>query len=871
MSIYQDIILWSQSELSEWQRDALRRIVQTGNCDGSDIVELLYLCKKEAGIPIDSDLGIDAIPIQPEDVPVDVSEGSPVRLTGLGSFFNVNRISADAALSIPDSGLTVVFGNNGAGKSGYIRVLKKACRARGCDDEEVHPNIYSGDEDDPSAVINYKEGDEVKEFEWNEDGETPPALSAINVFDSKSAQIHVSEENELLYRPFGTDLIPALIEVVDKVATEVRAEMRQLTYVGENFPEIEPRTAAGVFVNAINSTTTDEQIAEVVTFSEIDEVTLKRAKEQLSSIETKDPTKEIGVKQRVKASLLALKEVLTLLPGRLDEGCVNAAIAHRTNNVALTKAATEAAQGFNNLEVSGVGGEAWKELWESARRYSEEVAYRGFVFPNLDGRCVLCHQNYSDDAGQKMQSFEAFVKNDIQTKLHESNHSIEQSVREYEYIQVRPGTVEAGLAVLDDLNPDLKEKCESLFVFYEARKQFIIEIHTQEKEAGDLTAPKDPSVEIDALVVALDTEMAELEKQKTGEISKDTLQVTINELDAKRLAFLALPRIKGEIQRQKMLIKYQSAIQTASTTQMTNKSKQLSDAVSGELAANFVEEIKKLRVQHKVDVELQSSGARKGVTYHKIVSPTANGASVPLLEVLSEGEFKAVAIAAFMTEVNLSPSKSGIIFDDPVTSLDHDRKAAIATRIIAESKERQVVVFTHDLPFVFDLANAAKKDDVNIEYRTMFVNTGDKATGNIEEDLPWDGKTPEKRIKELKARLQTLTAAYKNDDPSYSDQVDTFNNKLRQTWESAVEKILLHNVVRRFDREVRTSEIRYLVGNITESDNQKIADAITKCGPSVHDTPEGRTEPLPEPEELAADLNNLEEWVTELKKRQGAA
>ena len=29
------------------------------------------------------------------------------------------------------AGLTVVYGDNGAGKTGYIRILKQACRARG--------------------------------------------------------------------------------------------------------------------------------------------------------------------------------------------------------------------------------------------------------------------------------------------------------------------------------------------------------------------------------------------------------------------------------------------------------------------------------------------------------------------------------------------------------------------------------------------------------------------------------------------------------------------------------------------------------------------------------------------------------------------
>ena len=63
---------------------------------------------------------------------------------------------------------------------------------------------------------------------------------------------------------------------------------------------------------------------------------------------------------------------------------------------------------------------------------------------------------------------------------------------------------------------------------------------------------------------------------------------------------------------------------------------------------------------------------RKGITYRQITmetSATPLGGSI-LDKVLSEGEKRAVALADFLTEIRIDPSVSGIIFDDPVTSLD---------------------------------------------------------------------------------------------------------------------------------------------------------------------------------------------------------
>ena len=68
---------------------------------------------------------------------------------------------------------------------------------------------------------------------------------------------------------------------------------------------------------------------------------------------------------------------------------------------------------------------------------------------------------------------------------------------------------------------------------------------------------------------------------------------------------------------------------------------------------------------------------------------------------LSEGEHRCVAIAAFLAELSTSESNSAIVFDDPVSSLDHVYKDNVAERLAEEGKNRQVIVFTHDHVFSY--------------------------------------------------------------------------------------------------------------------------------------------------------------------------
>ncbi|WP_428031412.1 hypothetical protein [Ancylobacter sp.] len=89
----------------------------------------------------------------------------------------------------------------------------------------------------------------------------------------------------------------------------------------------------------------------------------------------------------------------------------NKAAEARTKRAAATLAAEEA---FSRAPLPGVGAEAWRTLWEAARRYAVEVAYPDRVFPPTDSEsyCVLCHQTLPAEAAARMADFDRFVQAD---------------------------------------------------------------------------------------------------------------------------------------------------------------------------------------------------------------------------------------------------------------------------------------------------------------------------------------------------------------------------------------------------------------------------------------------------------------------------
>ncbi|HYP91094.1 MAG TPA: hypothetical protein VEQ59_23170 [Polyangiaceae bacterium] len=68
-----------------------------------------------------------------EDLPAVAASGEQRLLVSVGQVRNVNALRPDQTLKFGPQ-LTVVYGDNAAGKSGYCRVLKKVYRARVVDD-----------------------------------------------------------------------------------------------------------------------------------------------------------------------------------------------------------------------------------------------------------------------------------------------------------------------------------------------------------------------------------------------------------------------------------------------------------------------------------------------------------------------------------------------------------------------------------------------------------------------------------------------------------------------------------------------------------------------------------------------------------------
>lgn len=225
MVLLNEILQWTE-DLPTWQRDAARRLLKNeGGMTGADYSEVYFLLKTENGIESDSDVSPE--PLAAEHLPAESAAGETVTLLTLRELENVNIIPNNHALQFSEAGMTVIYGGNGSGKSGYARVIKKACRARD-QSEPIHPNANdpTAATKIPTAKFDVRVAGITEEIAWKHDMTSPDQLSRIAVFDSKCARSYITAEQDVAYLPYGLDIVENLAnQVLPKLTEMLDAEL----------------------------------------------------------------------------------------------------------------------------------------------------------------------------------------------------------------------------------------------------------------------------------------------------------------------------------------------------------------------------------------------------------------------------------------------------------------------------------------------------------------------------------------------------------------------------------------------------------------------------------------------------------------------
>ena len=862
MAVLDEILEWSVGRPA-WQRDALRRLVRKGDLSDADVLELAEICKAKHGLAEQ----VDPHPLTRADVPTRKGSGSPVSLASIFHHRGVNALAEGQTLKFAPN-LTVVYGDNAAGKTGYIRILKSACRARRR--EEILGNVVSGASPlSPVVAIKYRVGDEAEPREWAGGGEDE-FVSRVSVFDAQSATVYLTERTDVAFRPFGLDLFDKLVQACKAIRAQLDGERRSLTPSG--IVELQGRVAEGTSVarllSNITSLTKRETVHSLCTLSDDDTARLVQLERSLLDLQARDPDKLLRELSLRLGRVQGLSKHVQDVGKALSAESVDSILKTRTEGRSKRdEAAKIRERTFREGLLDGTGSERWGDLWEAARRFSLERAYPDEPFPATQGgsRCVLCQQALDQEARQRLDAFEAFVRSTAEKELQDVRNRFANMRRVFVDLDVRPESITETLEELKIENEVVAEAVSDWLARAEDRRHAVVGGLNEDEELADCPDLGDIEGRVDGIIREMRERIRTL-REGSAEVARVPLNAEAQELRARRVLAAHKEVVLAEVDRKRRLAAYGLCIDDTRTQAITRKSSAVTrEVVTQKLKESFKDELSRLGFGH-IEVELTDAGGAEGVLYHKVVLSRAPGVELP--KVVSEGEQRCLSIAAFFAELSTAEDPSAIVFDDPVSSLDYRWREAVAKRLAEEAKVRQVVVFTHDVVFLLALKGLA--DDLDVQQADQHVRHLSNGAGVCVDELPWVALKVRRRIGHLKQRLQAAEQLHRQGHKTaYETEASLIYGLLREAWERGLEEVLLAGVVERFRPGVQTQQVG-LLADVGRDDCKAVERAMTKCSKWLpgHDQAAAAPDEMPGPAELGADIESLEAWVKEINSRR---
>ena len=839
------------SERPQWLQIAATRLLQQSELTDKDVSELAALCQREAD---------GKLPKTTCSFPATAfSQGAAgtLRLCSISDVEGVNALAPKKPLEFGKGNITIVYGNNGSGKSGYVRLLKHVCGAR--ETGTLHRNVYKPGSAVQKACISFEQDGIPKSHTWSGQGICDD-LNSVDIFDTSFGKVFVSSENELSYEPPVLSFFSSLILACEKVASALDAETNRHQSKKPNIPADKKTTPEGIWYESISAKTTTQDIDKRCAFGSTDETEMQTLQQRLAEQAPAEKAKQLR-KQKQHIDTL-VQDAQKYLEQLSDENYLRI-IAAKKKSI-LKKAAAEATADkvFSGSELEGIGSDVWKELWEAARNYSVSVAYKDAAYPNVsDGsRCVLCHQALAQEGKDRLISFERFVKGEMQkaatdaaTEYETASHTIE-ALPTSETLKTR---IDAAGISQDEVASQVTE----FFTQLQTRKDQLPGIDSEEAIRAPLHSPE-WIVEANAHSKSLDELAANYDEDAKSD-NREEIKRKLNSLQARKWLSEHRAAIDEEFNRLKLLNQIQEARKTTNTKALSQKKGELAEAlITDAFVQRFNAELKALGAS-QVKVELVKSKVSKGRVLHKL---QLRGASQRgLADVLSEGENRIVSIAAFLADVTGKSNQAPFIFDDPISSLDQSYEEAVVQRLIELSQDKQVIVFTHRLSLLGTVRHFAEKKSIKpgvVSIRSTDWGTGEPAPIPLSQG-------------DIKSALNTLMNQQYQDAKKASDEGDfdraerelkSICSDFRILVERAIENDLLCGVVQRFQRPVHTLKLKDLA-KLKDADCNLLDSLMTKYSGFEHSQPTESPVELPKPDVLLADMTSLKNWREEYAKR----
>lgn len=731
------------------------------------------------------------------------------RLTKLSNLQNINALIKDQTIPFSPQ-LTTIYGANASGKSGYARVFGCAGFTRG--DRKVFPNVAdeSGAGVKQSADIEFYLKGSKNELCYSV-AEPSPDLSFCHVFDSTSVNVHLTKSNQFSFSPAGLESLTRLAEETDVVRKLLRNEIDELEkphsfnnyFVGEE-------SVVSELIKSLSDKTDIEEIKRLATITEEDEKKTGEDEKRLNYLKALNINEKVESNNKKISDLKGLKDKLMAVGEQFKDDFFDTL---RDAIMSFTEISEHVKQmGIDQFKCeyfTQVGSDEWYQFVKTAKKLAaaEDQPPERELYPQKGERCLLCRQLLSDEAINFICRLWKFLEDDVQKRLKDAEDNLKKIKEVFDDIQtdffnedsVYYRLVQENRAEHLTVIQDFLKACDN-------RKSKGIEFIANAKAETLSPLPPNGIQGVDEIISALEKQNTDLlEKDPSEEIGKleKALMLYRHRLILKQIQEEVSVYVEGKVWAS------DASRKIGTTAHITKEHDALFEkAVKEGYVKKFNGILKVLGPPINVRVD---TIPRKGVMYKQIVLGKCVAAVSDATpdKILSEGEKRAVSLADFLTEADMDPACTCIVLDDPVTSFDLQWRDKIADVFAEETKKRQVIIFTHDLAFLYYLIEAAGRHSIDVLCHWIKRGFSDDVPGYVS-----IGNSPaiDKSYKKPAKAQQLYERAKDEADFSERERLlkDGFGS-LRTCYEAFVIFDLFNDVIERFSERISFGRLDEIV------------------------------------------------------------
>ena len=712
--------------------------------------------------------------------------------------------------------MTIIFGENATGKSGYTRILKTIANTRSV--EPILPNVYESKTNKPAATITYNLDLNDVSYHWADENGFDHS-QRLTIFDTNAVPHHLSREQSF-------SVVPTVLVYFDFVYTAI-GEVRQMIEEDNKLRKAETTDFTHLFQNGTDVYTIVKDLSATTKFSELDALVanqddidqrVKQLNEELSLL---NPTANNAILELAQTDETTFDELKSFADSVADfDWDMYNQLAGDIRDI------QQDISGLTNVSfeqdgIPATDSKPWSKFIEAGEEYLVHLKQQDY--PLDHDRCIYCRQLLGSEAIVLLRKYRKLFDQSL-------NEELEAKVTEMKPIRsvllnLEPVTLQGKITLKIDESQKSsgKSPLQSSIDFLTTMQivsQRLQDNHHIESETLIVKAKAVSKYAENALRQARQDRKAAQRRQSQSIVERKPIEVELRGLTDKTQLAKHVVEIQRYVAKLKLvkktdeeLAKFPQLLRSL-TVQSNTASKHLIDR-------NFETAFRRECEQLNAPPVIVDFPGRQGKTARR-KTVTADH---HITEVLSEGEQKVIALADFLAESSMVSGVSTFLFDDPVNSMDYRRIENIALRLRELSEHNQVIVFTHNIWFATSLLSKFESNPAKCSFFNSETDD-EKNTGLISPGTHPNWDTPKK----LRGRINDLiNRAGSSIGEEKSELIAIAYSRLRAWCEVVTEQELLADVVQRYRPNIMITKLTQIKPDRLENAVRVISQVFDKA------------------------------------------